>query len=60
MKDLTNLTNEQLIAKFQSGYAYYKTWENSQDGSDGACWADYVAPCIAEMEKRGLNWVEYK
>ena len=53
---LETLTNEELKKEFKRVYAYYQTWSNSTDGSDGACWDYEVRPVIKELEKRGINY----
>ena len=55
---LKTLNNEELKKEFKRVYAYYKTWLNSTDGSDGACREYEVKPVIEELEKRGINYKE--
>lgn len=55
---LEALNNEELKKEFKRAYAYYKTWLNSTDGSDGAYWEYEVKPVIEELEKRGINYKE--
>ena len=52
---LKTLNNEELKKEFKRVYAYYKTWLNSTDGSDGACWEYEVKPVIEELEKSMNN-----
>ena len=49
------MTNEELISAYKSGYAHYQSWSNSTDGSDGACWDYEVRPYLQEIRKRGLE-----
>lgn len=56
---LETLNNEELKKEFKRVYAYYETWLNSTDGSDGACWNYEVRPVIKELEKRGINYKDF-
>lgn len=38
--------------ELEKAYRYYLTWENSSDGSDGACWEGEVVPKVKRLLKK--------
>lgn len=60
MKEISEMTNEELIEKIKRGFWSYHLWSDATDGSSGACWDYEVKPYYEEMEKRGLDPEQYR
>ena len=58
MTDYTKYTDQDLKELFVEKYKVYRSWSNSQDGSDGACWEYEVKPIVQEWERRGYDYQE--
>lgn len=55
MTDYSKYTDAELRQAYKDRYEEYKTWWNSQDGSDGAFWDYEIRPIYEEARRRGID-----